>query len=106
MNPETSTPIAETTPVAENAAVTPENSTLLTEENKKQEEKAPAGFNITGEWEPRAKKLKERFGSLTDEDVKFEEGKENELIERLKDRLKKGHQEVVHIIKKTVEKES
>ena len=64
--------------------------------NKKTEET----FTITGNWENQSKALKQKFSQLTDEDLKFEKGKENELLKRVETRLNKDRQEVVNIIKK------
>ncbi|WP_236978265.1 general stress protein CsbD [Membranihabitans maritimus] len=57
-------------------------------------------FKITGNWTDQSKKLKEKYSQLTDEDLKFENGKENDLFKRVESRLKKGRQEVINIIKK------
>ncbi|SKC63056.1 hypothetical protein [Ohtaekwangia koreensis] len=67
------------------------------ETTKKQKEL----FTIIGNWDLQAKQLKEKYSSLTDEDVKFESGKENELIKRLETRLNKKRDEVIHILKKS-----
>ena len=40
-----------------------------------------------------------KFPKLTDSDLKFETGKENELLTRIKSRLCKIHIEVVNILK-------
>lgn len=39
-------------------------------------------FKIIGDWNEQSKELKEKFSQLTDSDLKFEPGKENELIEK------------------------
>jgi uncharacterized protein YjbJ (UPF0337 family) len=57
-------------------------------------------FKITGNWDTMAKQLKEKFAQLTDADLKFEVGKENELLTRVEARLHKKRQEVINIIKK------
>ena len=67
-------------------------------ENK--ENKPTEGFTITGDWNVQSKTLKSKFSSLTDEDLKFESGKENELLGRIESRLNKGRQEVINIIVK------
>ena len=42
--------------------------------------------------------LKEKFSELTDADLKFQPGKEKDLIERLEMRLSKKREEVVFIL--------
>jgi hypothetical protein len=55
-------------------------------------------FKITGNWDAQSKKIKSKFPQLTDSDVKFETGKENELLGRLEKRLSKNRMEVIEII--------
>ena len=57
-------------------------------------------FKVTGDWAPQATQLKEKFSQLTDEDLKFEPGKEEELLTRVETRLNKKREEVINIIKK------
>lgn len=57
-------------------------------------------FKIAGNWDDQSKQLKEKFTQLTDADLKFETGKENELIGRLETKLNKKREEVISIIKK------
>jgi uncharacterized protein YjbJ (UPF0337 family) len=40
-------------------------------------------LKIVGNWEDLKSKLKQRHAHLTDDDLVFEKGKENELLERL-----------------------
>lgn len=58
-------------------------------------------FKITGNWNAQSEQLKEKFSQLTDADLKFEAGKENELLSRVESRLNKKREEVINIIKKT-----
>ena len=58
-------------------------------------------FKITGNWDVQSKQLQEKFSQLTDADLKFETGKENELLSRVETRLNKKRDEVINIIKKT-----
>lgn len=58
-------------------------------------------FKITGNWENQSKQLKEKFTQLTDSDVKFETGKEEELLSRLQTKLSKNREEVIGLIKKS-----
>lgn len=62
--------------------------------------KAPEAFKITGNWADQSKVLQDKFAQLTDEDLKFESGKENELLKRVETRLNKKREEVINIIRK------
>ncbi len=62
--------------------------------------KSTEAFKITGNWGPQSELLKSKYAQLTDEDVKFEAGKENELLKRVETRLNKKREEVINIIKK------
>lgn len=57
-------------------------------------------FKIVGNWDDQSKRLKEKFAQLTDADLKFETGKENELLTRVETRLNKKRGEVINIIRK------
>lgn len=57
-------------------------------------------FKMIGNWEQQSNLLKEKFPQLTLSDLKFEEGKENELLTRVQERLNKGREEIINIIKK------
>jgi len=63
------------------------------------QKKAPAVFKITGNWADQSKALKTKFSQLTDADLKFEPGKENELLKKVETRLNKNREEVINIIK-------
>jgi hypothetical protein len=63
------------------------------------QKKAPAAFKITGNWADQSKVLKTKFSQLTDADLKFEPGKENELLKKVETRLNKNREEVINIIK-------
>jgi hypothetical protein len=56
-------------------------------------------FTISGDWTMRSTELKREFPELTDGDVLFERGREEELISRIADRLNKNREEVIGIIK-------
>lgn len=66
------------------------------------ESKANKGeaFKISGDWKRQADKLKDKFPQLTDSDVKFESGREDDLLKRIEARLHKKRDEVISIIKK------
>ena len=57
-------------------------------------------FRITGDWDNQSKKLKSKFSQLTDSDLKFETGQENELLGRVETKLNKKRDEVINIIRK------
>ncbi|WP_413511875.1 hypothetical protein [Myroides odoratus] len=51
-------------------------------------------------WDESSKKLKEQFSQLTDVDLKYEVGKENDLINRLEKKINKKRSEVIDLINK------
>jgi len=55
---------------------------------------------IKGNWNELAGKLKQQFANLTDDDLLFKEGKEEELLERLQNKLGKTKEELHKIISK------
>jgi hypothetical protein len=57
-------------------------------------------FTINGKWEEQSKNLKAKFEHLTDGDLRFEPGKENEMLKSVEARLYKTRDEVISIIKK------
>ena len=61
--------------------------------------KTPETFKMTGNWEAQSKQLKTKFSQLTDADLKFETGKEAELLGRVQSRLNKNREDVIGIIK-------
>lgn len=61
--------------------------------------KGDNSFKISGDWNEQSKQLKEKFSTLTDYDLKLEEGKEKEMLERIGNRLRKNREEVLNIIK-------
>lgn len=64
--------------------------------NTRKEDDVP--FKIVGDWLPQAKRMKERYPELTESDLKFEIGKEHELLDRVGTRLNKSRLEVISII--------
>lgn len=60
----------------------------------------PEAFIVNGTWEAQAKQVKTKFSQLTDVDLKFEIGKENDLLNRIGKRINKSREEVINIIKK------
>jgi hypothetical protein len=53
---------------------------------------------VAGYWEQKKEKLKQRFPNITEEDLRFREGKEKEMIEMLGNKLGKSKQELLNII--------
>jgi hypothetical protein len=54
--------------------------------------------NVIGYWDKKKEKLKQRFPVITDEDLRYREGKEKEMIEMLGYKLGKSKQELLNII--------
>lgn len=44
-------------------------------------------LNINGNWDEKRGKLKQKFADLTDDDLKYTEGDEDELVGRIQQRL-------------------
>lgn len=63
--------------------------------------KSTEALKITGDWSLQAADLKEKFPQLTDSDLKFEKGREEQLVKRLELRLHKKSDEIINIIRKT-----
>jgi len=57
-------------------------------------------LNIKGNWNEIAGKLKQKFANLTDDDVLFKEGKEEELLGRLQQKLGKTKEEIRTLLAK------
>lgn len=62
--------------------------------------KTSDAFKITGDWTQQSKALQSKFTQLTDADVKFESGHEEDLLKRVETRLNKKRDEVINIIRK------
>jgi uncharacterized protein YjbJ (UPF0337 family) len=56
--------------------------------------------SIEGNWKEISGKLKQRYANLTDDDVLFAEGKEDELMGRLQKKLGKSKEELRKVIAK------
>jgi len=52
-------------------------------------------LELKGKWNELKGKIKEAHGDLTDNDLRYEEGKEDELYGRLQQKLGKSRDEVV-----------
>lgn len=57
-------------------------------------------LEVKGTWNKTAGKLKQQYANLTDDDLLFEKGKEEELLGRLQKKLGKTKEEVQKIISK------
>jgi len=57
-------------------------------------------LQIKGNWNEIKGKLKQKYGQLTDNDLTFAEGKEEELLGRLQQRLGKKKDEIRREIEK------
>ena len=57
-------------------------------------------LNIKGNWDVLKGKLKQKYAKLTDDDLKFVEGKENELLGRLEKKLGQTREEIRNTIEK------
>jgi uncharacterized protein YjbJ (UPF0337 family) len=57
-------------------------------------------FAVKGNWNEVAGKLKQKFAGLTDDDLLFKEGKEEELLGRLQKKLGKTKDEIRSLIGK------
>ena len=51
-----------------------------------------------GYWNEKKEKLKEKYSTITDNDLSFTDGKEKEMIEMLSNKLGKTKEELVEII--------
>ena len=54
--------------------------------------------SLRGDWKMMKGKLKQKYGQLTDDDLTFAEGKEEELFGRLQNKLGKKREEVEQIL--------
>jgi uncharacterized protein YjbJ (UPF0337 family) len=57
-------------------------------------------LNIKGNWKEVAGKLKQKYAQLTDDDLLFMEGKQEELVGRLQKKLGKTKEEIRTLIEK------
>jgi hypothetical protein len=55
-------------------------------------------FNLTVPWEEVKEKLKENNISLTDEDLSYEPGREDELLQRLQRKINRPKEEIKALI--------
>ena len=56
-------------------------------------------FELKGRWHELKGKIKQAHGDLTDNDLRYEEGKDEELYGRLQTKLGKSREEVIDYLK-------
>lgn len=57
-------------------------------------------FKIIGNWNVLKGKLKQKFASLTDDDLMYIKGKEEELIGRIQQKIGRTKQEIQQLLSK------
>lgn len=57
----------------------------------------PNSTEIQGNWDEFKGKLKQKYAELTDDDVTYEEGKENEMWGKLEQKLGKAKKEIMSL---------
>jgi len=55
-------------------------------------------LKLKGSWNETKGKIKQAYGDLTDDDLKYEEGKDDELVGRLQTKIGKTKDEIVEWI--------
>lgn len=55
-------------------------------------------FQITGNWKEQSSQLKDKYNQLTDSDLDFRPGQENQLMDQIGTRLNKSRDEVSNIL--------
>jgi uncharacterized protein YjbJ (UPF0337 family) len=55
-------------------------------------------LRIKGNWNEMKGKIKQQWGELSDDDLSYEEGKEDELLGRIQQKTGKSREEVVNYI--------
>lgn len=59
---------------------------------------AGSSLKMKGNWDDAKGKLKQQFAQLTDEDLEYTEGKGDELVGRLQNKLGKGKSEITKLL--------
>jgi uncharacterized protein YjbJ (UPF0337 family) len=57
-------------------------------------------LNIQGNWNELAGKLKQKFADLTDDDLLYQDGKDEEMLGRLQQKLGKTKKQILKLIEK------
>jgi uncharacterized protein YjbJ (UPF0337 family) len=60
-------------------------------------------LEIKGNWNQLKGKIKEKWGDLTDDDLTYEEGREDQLIGRIQERTGRARDEIVSEINRLSE---
>jgi len=55
-------------------------------------------FKLKGNWNELKGKIKQKYGELTDDDLVYEEGKDDELLGRIQKRIGKTKEQVIEWI--------
>jgi uncharacterized protein YjbJ (UPF0337 family) len=55
-------------------------------------------LKLRGNWNEIKGKIKQQYGDLTDDDLRYEEGKDDELIGRIQQKIGKSKDEVIQWI--------
>jgi hypothetical protein len=71
---------------------------MNTNEGRRPIQKSTEPFTIRGDWAKYSKILKDKFSQLTDADLKFDPGREKDLLDRLERRLSKKRDELIFIL--------
>jgi uncharacterized protein YjbJ (UPF0337 family) len=71
---------------------------LISERYRKEKLKNMNTIEFKGNWNEQKGKLKQKFAMLTDDDLMFEEGKEDEMMGKIQIKLGKTKEEIQKII--------
>ena len=61
-------------------------------------------LRIKGKWNELKGRLKKKYGELSDDDLRYEEGKEEELVGRIQNKVGKSRDEVRESIRKEIDR--
>lgn len=67
---------------------------------KKEQLQSSEPFKMSGNWQNQVPLLQDKFAQLTDADLHYVEGKEEELLARIGARIHKKRDEIINILKK------
>jgi len=56
-------------------------------------------LDLKGKWNEMKCKVKESHADLTDDDLEYEEGQDDKLLGRLQQKLDKGKDELIHLLR-------
>ncbi len=65
-----------------------------------------SNLKLKGNWNELKGKIKQKYGDLTEDDLTYVEGKEDELLGRLQKKTGKTKEELAGVIKNLLEKDS